>query len=63
MEPDRAHYSVFNADQRSKRAQATGSTRSYEWHPMDSAHRCTLEGSAAAVSAVPDPARVKRVVT
>ena len=54
MESDRAHNSLCKSAQRSARPQGARSARGLKWDIMDFANRCPLEGSAAAVSAIPD---------
>ena len=54
METDRAYNCIINTEKRPQRAATTWFSANPKRHLMDFANRCSLEGSAPAVSAVPN---------
>ena len=54
METDRASNCIIDTEKRSGGSAATGFTPNSKRHLMDFANACPNEGSAPAVSAVPD---------
>jgi hypothetical protein len=54
MEADRAYNCIVNTEEKYQGTEAEGFTANSKSHFMDFANRCSLEGFATAVSAIPD---------
>jgi hypothetical protein len=54
MEADRAYNCIVNTEEKYQGTEAEGFTANSKSHFMDFANRCSLEGSAAAVSTILD---------